>query len=157
GGGVPGIILAIARPDARVTLIEATRKKAAFLEQAVAALGLANVTVLAERAEEAGRGAGRESFDVALARAVATMDWLAEWCLPLVKVGGKMLAMKGQRVAEELPAAMRAIRAMGGGEPLVTPVELPGAEHHVIVQIAKVRKTELKYPRPASEAKGKAI
>ena len=157
GGGAPGIPLAIALPAARVLLIESTRKKAAFLERAVAELGLPNVTVAGERAEEVANSDCRESFDVAVARAVATMNWLAEWCLPLVKKGGKMLAMKGPRVAEELPGAGHAIRILGGGSADVRPVELPGAENHVIVEIRKVGKTPVKYPRPATQAKGKPL
>jgi 16S rRNA (guanine527-N7)-methyltransferase len=157
GGGVPGIPLAIARPDSRVILLEATKKKAAFLSEAVAKLELKNVQVLAERAEIAGRGALREKCDVAVARAVGAMDFLVEWCLPLVKKGGKMLAMKGARIADELPAAAKAIRLLGGGEPRVHPVELPGAEHHVIVEIPKVARTDPKYPRDPTVAKGKAI
>jgi 16S rRNA (guanine527-N7)-methyltransferase len=159
GGGVPGIPLAIALPDARVTLIESTKKKAVFLSDTVAQLGLTNVTVLPMRAEEAGaHGATtRESFDVAIARAVATTDWLAEWCLPLVKKGGKMLAMKGPRVAEELPAAAKAIKLLGGGESVVHPVELPGTEHRVIVEIPKIARTDKRYPRDPTVAKGKPI
>ena len=157
GGGVPGIPLAIARPDATVLLIESTKKKAAFLKSAAASLGLANVIVSELRAEDVGQGKFRESFDVAIARAVATMDWLAEWCLPLVKNGGSMLAMKGPKVAEELPAAARAIKLLGGGVPIVHPVDLPGTEHRVIVEIVKIGKTDARYPRPAKSAKGKPI
>jgi 16S rRNA (guanine527-N7)-methyltransferase len=157
GGGVPGLPLAIVRPDARVTLIEATKKKAVFLRETAASLGLSNVTVVDARAEDAGRGELRETFHVAVARAVATMDWLAEWCLPLVKKGGKMLAMKGQKVADELPAAGRVIRLLGGGPVVVHPVNLPGSEHRVIVEISKVGKTDKWYPRAATAAKGKPI
>jgi len=157
GGGVPGIPLAIARPDATVLLIESTKKKAAFLKQTIEALGLANASVSEWRAEDVGRSNNRESFDVALARAVATMPWLAEWCLPLVKKGGKMLAMKGPRVADELPAAKKAVKLAGGGEPMVHPVELPGTEHRVIVEICKVVKSDPKLPRPATAAKGKPL
>ncbi|MDQ3440078.1 MAG: 16S rRNA (guanine(527)-N(7))-methyltransferase RsmG [Planctomycetota bacterium] len=157
GGGVPGIPLAIARPDATVLLIESTKKKASFLKSAAASLGLANVLVSDLRAEDVGQGASRESFDVAIARAVATMDWLAEWCLPLVKKGGSMLAMKGPKVAEELPAAAKAIKLLGGGLPIVHPVDLPGTEHRVIVEIPKIGKTDARYPRPATQAKGKPI
>jgi 16S rRNA (guanine527-N7)-methyltransferase len=157
GGGVPGIPLAIARPDVRVTLIEATKKKAVFLREAVASLGLANVTVLDDRAEDVGVGPRRESFDVAVNRAVATMTWLAEWCLPLVKVGGVVLSMKGPKVAEELPIAEWARRALGGGEPAVIPVELPGSDHSVIVRIDKVRRTDVRFPRPSTVAKGKPL
>ena len=149
----------MARPDARVVLVESTRKKAAFLLSAVAALGLANVSVVDTRAEDVGQSPKhRETYDVATARAVATLDWLAEWCLPLVKPKtGKVLAMKGARVAEELPAAAKAIKLLNGGEPVVHPVDLPGTEHHVIVEIPKRGKTDPRYPRNATVAKGKAL
>jgi 16S rRNA (guanine527-N7)-methyltransferase len=158
GGGVPGIPLAIARPDVQVVLIESTRKKAAFLEEAVTKLGLENVRVSAVRAEDAGQSAQlRESFDVVVARAVATMDWLAEWCLPLVKKRGKMLAMKGPKAAEELPAAEHAIKLTGGSSPDVHRADLPGADNHVIVEIGKVRRTPPAYPRPATRAKNNPL
>jgi 16S rRNA (guanine527-N7)-methyltransferase len=158
GGGVPGIPLAIARPDARVVLIESTRKKAAFLKWAAAELGLANVLVIDRRVEEAGLAKDlRESFDVVVFRAVGTLNWLAEWCLPLLKVGGKMLAMKGPKAAEELPLAEHAIRLVGGGSPDVRPVELPGATNHVIVEVVKKRHTPASYPRHPSVAKGKPL
>ena len=157
GGGVPGVPLAIVRPDARVTLIEATKKKAAFLREAVAALGLANVTVVDDRVEAAGQGDGRERFDVAVARAVATLDWLAEWCLPLVKVRGVAIAMKGPRAADELPAAIDVAKLVGGGEPVVHPVELPGTDGRVLVVFPKRKPTRDKYPRPVTSAKGKPL
>lgn len=157
GGGVPGIPLAIARPDARVMLVESTKKKAAFLRETVAAMKLDNVSVSEWRAEDVGRSNSRETFDVATARAVGTLDWLAEWCLPLVKRGGKLLAMKGARVTEELPAARKAIKFLGGGEPVVHPVELPGTEHRVIVEIPKIARTDSRFPRPATQAKGKPL
>jgi 16S rRNA (guanine527-N7)-methyltransferase len=157
GGGVPGIPLAIVRPDIAVTLIEATKKKAAFLQRAAAELGLSNVQVRPERAEDVGMSDLRETFDVAVARAVATLDWLAEWCIPLVKVKGKMLAMKGKRAAEELPAATRAIRLVGGGKPITHPVELPGADNLVIIEIPKVKRTDERYPRPPTQTRGRAL
>jgi 16S rRNA (guanine527-N7)-methyltransferase len=157
GGGIPGVILAIARPDAKIVLLEATKKKAAFLQEVVTKLALTNVKVIAERAETAGRSDLRDSRDIAVARAVGAMDFLVEWCLPLVKKGGKMLAMKGARIVDELPAAAKAIRLLGGGEPVVHPVELPGAEHHVIVEIPKLGRTDPKYPRDATVAKGKPL
>ena len=157
GGGVPGLPLAIARPDAQVMLIESTKKKAAFLVDAAKELGLENVTIIAQRAEEVGQSDRRESFDLAVARAVATMDWLAEWCLPLTKVGGKMLAMKGKRAADELPAAAHAIRALGGAEPIVHPIELPGAQNLVVIGLQKQRKTDPRFPRNPTVAKGKEI
>jgi 16S rRNA (guanine527-N7)-methyltransferase len=157
GGGVPGIPLAIARPDATVLLIESTKKKVAFLRQTIEALGLSNTSVSEWRAEDVGHSNNREAFDVALARAVATMDWLAEWCLPLVKKGGKMLAMKGPKIAEELPAAKKAIKLAGGGDAIVHPVDLPGTEHRAIVEIPKIAKSDARLPRPATTAKGKPL
>lgn len=157
GGGVPGIPLAIARPDAAVMLIESTRKKAAFLASAVAELGLSNVTISSRRAEQVGHSSSRETFDVAVARAVAAMSFLAEWCLPLVKKGGKMLAMKGPKLAEELPAAMKAIRLLGGGEPIVHSAGVSTDLNHVIVEVPKVERTDVRYPRPAPSAKGKPL
>ena len=154
GVGVPGMPLAIARPDAQVVLIESTRKKAAFLTDASQKLGLQNLRVCDLRAEDVGRSSTlRESFDIVVARAVATLDWLAEWCLPLLKKGGKMLAMKGERAAAELPAAGHAIHLMGGGSPDVHPADLPGTQHHVIVEIRKIKTTPAAYPRPATQAK----
>jgi 16S rRNA (guanine527-N7)-methyltransferase len=157
GGGVPGIPLAIARPDAAVTLIETTKKKAVFLRETAAALELKNITVLDERVEDVGRGELRETFDVAIARAVGSMVWLAEWCLPLVKKGGKVLAMKGEKVAEDLAGTAKTIRILGGGKAVVHPVSLPGSDHRVIVEIAKIAVTDKRFPRPATAAKGKAL
>jgi 16S rRNA (guanine527-N7)-methyltransferase len=157
GGGVPGIPLAIARPDIEVVLIESTAKKADFLRKAIEQLHLSNATVLARRAEDVGQSNHRESFDFAVARAVARMVWLAEWCLPLVRKGGKMLAMKGPKVAEEMPEAQKAIKLLGGGEPIIHPVDLPETEHHLIVEIPKIGRTNPRYPRPATRAKGRPI
>lgn len=157
GGGVPGLPLAILRPDVSITLIESTKKKVGFLRETIESLELKNVNVLDSRAEDVGRGKLRETFDVAVVRAVATLDWLAEWCLPLVRKKGKVLAMKGERAAEELPAAATAIRLMGGGLAVVHAVVLPGSEHRVIVEIPKQGKTHSSFPRSATEAKGKPI
>jgi 16S rRNA (guanine527-N7)-methyltransferase len=155
GGGAPGLILAIARPDVRVTLIESTRKKAEFLRQTAASLQLGNVEVLAQRVEEVGRSERRETFDVATARAVGAMVWLVEWCLPLVKVGGKCLTMKGQKLPEEMPAAQKIAPRLGGGAPAVHAAALPGAEHHVIVEWMKRRPSDSRYPRLPTQAKSR--
>jgi 16S rRNA (guanine527-N7)-methyltransferase len=159
GGGVPGIPLAIVRPDAKVLLVESTKKKAAFLRSAVEQLGLPNVTVSDQRAEDVGHSPQhRERYDVVVARAVATLVWLAEWCLPLARRrSGKVLAMKGAKAAEEIPAATKAIKLLGGGPAVVHPVDLPGTEHHVIVEIPKIGRTDSRYPRPATAAKGRPL
>src|ERR1700716_2133171 len=115
GGGLPGLPLRLARPDLALTLLEANQRKAAFLVQAVATLGLANVEVVAPRAEDAGHAERhRESYDFALARALAPMPVLAELCLPFVAVGGRLLAMK-TNAAAEAGAARAAIERPRGG------------------------------------------
>ncbi len=157
GGGSPGIPLAIARPDVLVLLIEATKKKAAYLQSTVAALGLSNVTVSDQRAEDAGHGKYRGTFDVAVARAVGELVFITEWCLPLVKRGGRVLAMKGPRVREELPAVLAALKRLGGSTPVIHPVDLPGTENHLIVEIVKTGQTDSRLPRLASVARGKPL
>jgi 16S rRNA (guanine527-N7)-methyltransferase len=157
GGGVPGIVLGIARRNCAVTLIESTRKKADFLREAVKILALENVSVAAIRAEEAGRGKLREGFDVVVARAVGVLPILIEWMLPLVKVGGRALAMKGPKAREEIEQAKGAITALGGGNVEIVSAQLEGAEGHVIVKIGKIRPTPARFPRDASISKGKPI
>jgi 16S rRNA (guanine527-N7)-methyltransferase len=110
GGGLPGIPLAIARPDVRVTLVEATQKKAAFLSAAAAALGLSNVSVRAERAEHLAAGELRSMFDAVTARAVGRLAMLVPLTAPLAKPGGVVLLVKGQRADEELAEAASALR-----------------------------------------------
>ncbi len=141
GGGMPGLPLKIARPDLRVTLLEADGRKAAFCVHAAAQLGL-DVEVFADRAEEAGHGPLRESFDVAVCRALAPMAVLVELCLPLVRVGGRLLAMKGQ--VEE---ADFAIAALGGGWPTVIQAPSPARARGVIVLVPKISPTPARYPR----------
>lgn len=158
GGGVPGLVLAAALPDVQVTLIESTGKKAAFLRAAATEIGLENVTVLPVRAEAAGHSTLREQCDIVTARAVGAMVFLAEWCLPLAKVGGCVLAMKGPKLTEELPPARQAIRLLGGGEAEVIPVtDLPGADGHVICRVPKIKPTPNQFPRAAETAKGRPL
>lgn len=115
GAGLPGIPLAIARPDLDVRLIEPLLKRSTFLGEVVGELGLNNVVVLRGRAEEASiRKTGK--VDVVTSRAVAPLGKLASWSLPLVKIGGHMLAMKGASVAEELERDAADIKRAGGGE-----------------------------------------
>ena len=105
GGGIPGRVLAIARPDLRVTLVEATQKKAAFLSAVGGAMGLANVEVRAERAEQLGRGELARKADVVTARAVARLVELVPLARPFAKPGGLVLLIKGQKADEELKEA----------------------------------------------------
>lgn len=107
GGGVPGIPLAIARPDLRITLLEATQKKATFLSAVVEALGCSQVTVENARAEQLSSSPLQGSFDAVTARAVARLDALLPWTAPFAKVGGCLLFIKGQKAAEELVEAKK--------------------------------------------------
>jgi 16S rRNA (guanine527-N7)-methyltransferase len=146
GGGLPGLPLKIARPSLNVTLVEADQDKAAFLVRACAVLGLHDVEVVARRAEEVGQDPHyRESFDVAVARALAPMPVLAELCLPLGQVGGRLLAQKTK--TEDVNAARPAIEAMGGM--LKAVVAAPSATRGAgtVVIVDKVRSTPPAYPR----------
>lgn len=109
GGGLPGIILAIARPDLAFTLVEATEKKAAFLTAVSAAIGLTNVTVINDRAEKLMTTELAASFDVVTARAVGKLPTLLGWTAPFVKSGGRLLLVKGERAEEELVDARKAM------------------------------------------------
>jgi 16S rRNA (guanine527-N7)-methyltransferase len=149
GAGFPGIPIKIARPDVHLTLLEATGKKVRFLEHLVEVLALEQTTVLQGRAEDlGGNPAHRELYDWALARAVAEMPVLAEYLLPLVRVGGSVLAQKGERAAAEVHGASTAIQTLGGQVRRLVPVELRGlAETRYLVLIDKVAATPKRYPR----------
>ena len=157
GGGVPGIPLAIARPDVRVLLVESTKKKAAFLRKAAEQLGLANVQVSDARVEDVGHTDRRGTFDVVTARAVALLPWLVEWSMPLLKKGGVLLAMKGERGPAEVELAASACKRMNAGVPTVEPIALPETQNHVIVKVAKHGITPALYPRSATVTKGKHL
>lgn len=116
GAGLPGVVWAIVRPDLTVTLIEPLLRRSTFLAEVVAELGLApRVRVARTRAEEL-RGV---QFDVVTARAVARLDRLAQWTLPLCRVGGRVVALKGEDVASEIREARDLIGELGGGPPEV--------------------------------------
>ena len=151
GAGVPGIPLAIMRPDLRVVLVDSLRKRTVFLTEAVERLELANVEVVWSRAEDLGHKPDfRELFDVVLARAVASLNVLTELCLPLVKKGGAFLALKGPRAQEELAQAQAAIALLGGGGATLLEAELPiQPEVRAILQIHKRKPTPAKFPRKA--------
>jgi len=116
GGGLPGLVLAIVRPDLSVTLLEATTKKVSFLTTAIETLSLHNVSLLHGRAEDLGRERGlRESFDIVTARAVASLPVLLEYCAPFSRVGGYVVAMKGRLSQEEAIAGEAAAKRLGLG------------------------------------------
>ena len=151
GAGFPGLPIKIACPAVQLTLLEATAKKVTFLRHLVEVLGLRGVEVIHGRAEELGRDpAHREQYDWALARAVAKMPTLAEYLLPLVRVGGKVLAQKGEGAAAEVHEAEAAITTSGGHVRRLVPVELHGlAETRYLVLLDKVAATPERYPRRA--------
>src|SRR5580693_7552974 len=139
GGGIPALIIAIVRPDLRVTMLEADVRKSGFLVHVAGMLKLSRVEVEAIRAEDAGRRAGtRESFDLATSRATAPPDVLCELTLPLLKVGGSLCALVTD-APSTLAACAAAAEACGGGE--------PRAPTNDVLRIAKVSPTPADYPR----------
>ena len=149
GGGLPGLALKIARPDLRMTLLDATRKKADYLEEVVRELRLEYVEVLTARAEEVGQDPERrELYDVALARALAPLPVLVELCLPLVRVGGRVVAYKKADQNDELLVAGRALSILGGRRLSPQPVDLPGLpDDRRLVVLVKEKSTPKQYPR----------
>ena len=146
GAGFPGMPLAIARPDLKVTLLDSQRKRCDFLSAVCDELKLPNVTVLHARAEDGARGALREQMDVAVARAVAPLNVLAEYLLPYVRVGGRMLCWKGPAVREEMAAGERACKMLGGQAEGLYRLPIEGREHYVHSAI-KISATARRYPR----------
>ena len=146
GAGFPGLPLKIACPDLSLTLLDSQQKRVDFLREVCRTLALEDVECLHARAEEC--ASLRESFDVALSRAVARLDVLCELCLPFVRAGGVFLALKGPAVTQELDEARRAVSLLGGEVEQVFPYTLPGAESsHNIAVIRKTSPTPAKYPR----------
>ena len=149
GAGFPGIPLKIIYPNTKVTLVELVGKKAMFCQHVVRLLGLDGVDVIKARAEELGQMREyREQYDWGLARAVANLRVLSEYLLPLVQVGGKMLAQKGESGPAEVHAAENAIKLLGGEVRQLVPVTLPGVvEERHLVLVDKVAATPPGYPR----------
>jgi 16S rRNA (guanine527-N7)-methyltransferase len=149
GAGFPGIVLKILYPTMKLTLVESVGKKANFCQHIVQTLGLDNVETLTARAEDVGQmSAHREKYDWAVARAVANMSVLAEFLLPLVQVGGVMLAQKGESGPAETQAAEKAIKLLGGRVRQLVPITLPGvADERYLVIVNKSAATPPQYPR----------
>lgn len=152
GGGVPGIVMAIARPAVQWTLVDSVRKKGDALRGFVEALGLSNVAVLSERAEILARqGAHREAHDVVAARACAALPVLVEYALPLLRRGGSLLAWKGPVSAGEMAAGAAASTLLGGGPPDLRPSGVPSLGEHAFVIVPKVAATPDRFPRRPGE------
>lgn len=153
GAGFPGLAIKIARPDVKLTLLDSLNKRIGFLRTVADELGLANVECIHIRAEDAGKTPTlREGFDIVTARAVAAMNVLSEYCMPLVRVGGHMLAMKGRDSKEELEEAMPLMKQLGSGKIEVYQYTLPDTDiTHSIIQIEKREKTPKNYPRKGNK------
>ncbi|MGC9521180.1 MAG: 16S rRNA (guanine(527)-N(7))-methyltransferase RsmG [Anaerolineae bacterium] len=149
GAGFPGIPLKIVCPSIKLTLLEATGKKVRFLQHIVDQLHLENVTVIHGRAEELGQDPRyRERYDWAVARAVADLPILVEYLLPLVRVGGRALAQKGEGAPAEVQRSEWALKQLGGQIRRLIPVDLRGlSETRYLVVLDKVAATPAKYPR----------
>jgi 16S rRNA (guanine527-N7)-methyltransferase len=149
GAGFPGIPLKILYPSLTLTLVESVGKKAMFCQHMVRVLGLEHVNVIQARAEDLGQNLEhREKYDWAVARAVANLNVLSEYLIPLVKVGGMVLAQKGESGPAEAQSAEKVMELLGGKLKQLIPVNLPGVvEDRYLVIIEKVAATPPKYPR----------
>ncbi|MBO9131361.1 16S rRNA (guanine(527)-N(7))-methyltransferase RsmG [Bacillus sp. 165] len=149
GAGFPSIPLKICFPNLKVTIVDSLQKRITFLNQLASELELENVAFYHDRAETFGKREGiRESFDIVMARAVARLSVLSELCIPLVKVGGTFIAMKGAAAEEELEQGTHAIQVLGGEVQSIFTFKLPVEEsERNIIFVAKKRRTPKKYPR----------
>lgn len=152
GAGFPGMVLKIVRPDLKVTLLDSLNKRLVFLNDVIEKLGLSDIKTLHLRAEEAGKSKQyRESFDFVTARAVAALPVLLELCIPLLKVGGKFVAMKGPGVTEELALCGNCLKILNCQEPTLVTETLTGNEKRVFLFTKKISQTLSKYPRKPSD------
>lgn len=151
GAGFPGLPLKIIYPAMHVTLVESVGKKVSFCQHIINTLGLEGIEVIHSRAEDIGQNsAHREKYDCAVARAVANLNILSEYLLPLVKLGGIMLAQKGESGPAEAQSAEKAMKILGGKLKQLIPVNLPGVvDDRYLVLVDKVAATPPKYPRKA--------
>lgn len=149
GAGFPGIPLAISFPKLKLTLLDSTKKKLSFVRSICTDLRLTHVEILHARAEDLARDSSkRELFDIAAARAVASMEILVEWLLPFVKIGGCAVALKGLKVEQELGGCAQIVTDLGGEEPIITEEPIPGTNIiRKVVTIKKCKTTSFKYPR----------
>lgn len=149
GAGFPGIPLKIFREDIKITLVDSLNKRINFLNEVIKELELQDIVTVHARVEEFGRNKKyREKFDIATSRAVANLTTLSEYMLPLVRVGGKSICMKGSEIKEELENSKKAIDILGGKIEKTDKFELANTDNkRNIVIISKVKETPAKYPR----------
>ena len=148
GAGFPGLPLAVMKPEAEVLLLDSLQKRIGFLGEVTEEIGLKNVTLEHNRAED-GAKAHREGFDRAVSRAVANLSTLSEYCLPFVKVGGCFVAYKSGNVEAEVKEAQKAIRILGGELQRIETYNLSNGDPRSLVFIRKIAPTPKKYPRKA--------
>ncbi|KPU26446.1 16S rRNA methyltransferase [Caloranaerobacter sp. TR13] len=155
GGGFPGIPLKIVKNDVELVLMDSLQKRIKFLDLVINELGLSNIKAIHGRAEDFGRDVEyREKFDIAVSRAVASLNILSEYCLPFVKVGGYFIAMKGPDVDIELKESEKALKLLGGKVLDKIQIKLPLSDiTHTLIIIEKINKTLTKYPRKAGKPK----
>lgn len=148
GAGFPGLPLKLYNEDLDITLLDSLRKRIDFLDGVIEELGLKKIRAIHARAEEIARDPNyRESYDIAVSRAVANLSTLTEYAMAFVKVGGYFISQKGPEYKEELKSAKRAIELMGGEVKDVIHTPLPNDIDHYIIVIKKVKATDKKYPR----------
>ena len=153
GAGFPGLVIKIAFPHLKITLVDALKKRLNFLQVVIDELGLTDIECVHSRAEDLGKNkAYREGFDICASRAVANLAVLSEYTLPFVKVDGYLIALKGQKLDEELEQGQKAIQILGGQLEEVVHTGVPFTDlDHKIAKIKKVKPTATKYPRKAGE------
>lgn len=157
GAGFPGLVIKIARPDIRLTLLDSLQKRLVFLQTVCDELGLEDVTMIHSRAEDGAKTDLRDSFDIAVSRAVASMNTLCEYDMPYVRVGGRFVAMKGKGAQEELDAAQNAVAVLGGKVYQKHDFTLGEAGERCIIEIEKIAPTPEKYPRKTKQIKNKPL
>lgn len=156
GAGFPSVPMKIMRPDIRPTLLDSLNKRVGFLKELTRLLGI-DAECIHVRAEDAGRTKMRESFDAAVARAVSRLPVLCEYCMPLVKVGGTFLALKGSDVADELESSKKAIETLGGELADAISYVLPSGDRRTLVIIKKKKNTPEAYPRAQGKINSKPL
>lgn len=156
GAGFPGMVLALARPDLQVTVLEPTGKRCVFLAEIKKSLDLRQVTIVQARAEDYVKEK-REQYDIVTARAVAALPMLAELCIPLVKIGGIFLAMKGLHGEAEVKEARYAYHQLGCKEPVIKRAVLPNGGQRINLWAMKVHATKKMYPRAYGVIKKKPL
>ena len=159
GAGFPGIPLKIYRQDIEITLLDSLQKRINFLDEVIRELNLEKIETVHSRVEDFGKDKKyREKFDIATSRAVANLATLSEYLLPLVKVGGKAISMKGSLIEEELELSKNAIKILGGKVEKVDEFNLPNSDiSRNIILINKIKETPNKYPRKAGEPSKKPL